>query len=269
MAATAGFNPFNFISRPASAAAPAAPATPQVGAGQPGAGTGNMNPNNPGAGAGTGDGTGATLPASGDAANKGAGTGSPLDAFTDMFTIKEDKNKPADPFASPLFNLDPKKLGEAASKMDFTRGINPELITKALGGDVASFQEVLNSAVRGAFTAALQTSVGMTERGFGSFREKYDTRLEGRFRDYQVNNLQSTNPALKHPAAQPVIAAIKSHIASQNPQMPPSEVQTKAEEYFLAMNKAINSVGGEGGSGTGGKGTGSPAEPDYSMFLQS
>lgn len=243
------------------------------GAGSPGAGTSNMEPNNKGAGAGTGNGAPDLTNTGGNGDPNNKGTGSPLDAFTDFFTIKDNKgNQPADPFATPFFNLDPKKLGEAVSKMDFTRTVNPELVTKVFSGNPQeagpALMEILNSVGRGAFAAAMQANTGMVERGFGNFRQRYDSVLEGRFRDFQVNSTQSSNPALKHPAAQPVLAAIKQMFASQNPNLPASEVQSKAEDYFLAMSKAINSVGdGNAGNSGGGSGKGSASEPDYSMFL--
>lgn len=277
-----GFNPFAFMKR--NEAGTSGNNNPNPNTGGTGTGTGANpplnsagmpnQPVNKGAGAGTEGG-----PDLGNSGGDGAGaTGnkkpsSPLDSFTDMFTIKNDGSAPPkDPFSEPLFNLDPKKLGEATGKMEFTRGIDPALVQKALQGDAASFLGILNTVSRNAFTAALSTTVGMTERGFGSFKERYDNTLDGRFRDYQVNSMQSTNPALKHPAAAPVIAGIKQMIASQNPNMAPAEVQSQAEAYFLAMGKAMGDLGDGNGTGTGtqGGGTGNKgaAEPDYSMFFQ-
>lgn len=280
----AGFNPFAFMKRDTAGASNQNNPNPNSGAGNhqqggggattvPGSGGMPNQQVNKGAGAGTGDGP--NLENSGGAGTDGTGAkgpSSPLDVFTDMFTMKADSGAaPKDPFSEPLFNLDPKKLGEATGKMEFTRGIDPALVQKALQGDAASFLGILNTVSRNAFTAALSTTVGMTERGFGSFKERYDNTLDGRFRDYQVNSMVSSNPALKHPAAAPVISGIKQMIASQNPNMAPAEVQSQAEAYFLAMGKAMGSLGDGNGTGAqgGDKGGKGAAEPDYSMFLSS
>jgi hypothetical protein len=265
MAGETGFNPFNLFKQPNPA--PGEKITPpQPNNGQPNNGAPNpMEPKNKGAGAGV-DGNGTGTDNNGTGGN-GNGTGSPLDPFNDLFKMDPNKKPAQDPLSEALFNLDPEKLKASASKLDFTRSLDKALVQKALQGDVDSFSQVLNQAFQGAFMVFTQMNVGMLEGGVKRNNERFSSVLDGRFRDYQVRNSAPKNPALQHPAAQPVLAAIRQHIAETNPNLSPDAVATKAEEYFTAMGAAMSSLNKDNSGGTGG--TGAAKEPDYSIFLNS
>lgn len=196
--------------------------------------------------------------------------GSPLDAFKDLFKVDPNKPQPKDPFSEPLFNLDPKKLSEAATKMDFTRNLNPELVNKALQGDQQAFSQVLNQVMQSSFMMSTQMLVGMMEGGVRKNNERYNSVLDGRFREFTINSSEPQNPALRHEAAKPVLAALRAQIAQANPNLSPSEVSKQAEDYFLSMSKAISSFGPDGKpvDATRNQDPNAPKEPDYSAFLQ-
>lgn len=166
---------------------------------------------------------------------------SPLDAFKDIFTIdpEKEKNRPKDPFSEKLLNLDPKKLGEAASKMDFVRGVDPALVQKALQGDVQSFSAVLNHATRAAFMQSASMVTSLVESAIGKNNERINSVLPDRIRNSMLGFSRPENTALQHPAAQPVLAALKEQVARQMPDLGPEEIARKAEEYFLAMADAV------------------------------
>lgn len=196
---------------------------------------------------------------------------SPLDAFSDLFTIDPKKEPVKDPLKDPIFNVDPAKLAEVVSKMDFARNLPPELVAKALGGDAASFSTILNAVARNSYLLSTQMMTKLVASAFETNNGRWEGALSSRFRDFQINFSEPQNAALKHKAAQPVLTALKSTIAIQNPELSPMEVSKKAEDYFLSMAKAINSVGteelGGGGKGTGGKGA--PAvEMDWLKYLE-
>lgn len=180
-----------------------------------------------------------------DPANTNKQTGSPLDAFQDIFKIDPNKQPAKNPLEDKLFNLDPKKLGDAVSKLDFTRGLNPESIQKALQGDVAEFGNIMNHVTRSAYMMSTQMLLSMMEGGIRTNNERFTGTLDGKFRDFNIQSASSSNPALNHPSAKPVVSALKQHIAQQNPSLSPAEVQKQAEDYFLAMGKAMNTVGSD------------------------
>jgi hypothetical protein len=195
---------------------------------------------------------------------------SPLDTFKDLFTIDPNKKPSKNPMEDPLFALDPKKLGEAVSQMDFTRGINPESIAKAFpqGVDSIELGNVLNHVARSAYMLSTQMIVGMMERGFKTNNGRLDSSMSGKFRDLAIQNSSTKHPALKHAAAQPVVAALKQQIASQNPNFTPQEVQDQAESYFLAMGKAMTTLGEENNDPNNpNKKGGAGEQEDWSQFL--
>lgn len=209
-----------------------------------------------------------------DAANLGADgkpkkQSSELDAFTDIFTIDPKKPVSKDPMKEPLLNLDPKTLAAAVSKMDFAKGISPDLLAKAFpGGDSVAIQSLLNGVSRSVYMMAFQGFTKLTESAIGTNNARFETVLGGRFRDFQVSASQSTNKALQHPAAKPVVSALKTMIAAQKPDLSAEEVTQQAENYFLAMGKSLNSIDAENERENRNKDGGNDGPADWSGYLE-
>lgn len=200
--------------------------------------------------------TGGTTPKPGD---------SPMDAFKDIFKIDSTKAPAKDLLQEPLLTLDPAKIAEAVGKMDFTKGIDPALMQKALQGDVAALGQILNSSARNTYMGAFQALAGIIERAVKVNNERFSSSLDGRFRKYQVDSSQSTNPVLQHESVKPVLASLRSLIAQQKPDMHPAEVAKEAENYFLSMGKALSSL--ETTESAANKDTGAGKEIDWESFL--
>jgi len=243
---SSGFNIANIFKSSPPAAAPAAPAKP-------------MDVANPGAGAGTDPSN--PLPAPKPAEDPPV---NPLDTFKDMFTITEDDRKkaPADPFADPLLNFDPKKFGEAATKMNFAKAVNPELAQKALSGDANALMQVINSAAQSSFVASAQVLSGILEQAISKNNGRLNATLDSKFRNMQLGYTSPENPALKHPAAQPLVEAIKATIAAKNPQLSPSEVTKQAENYFGVLSESFTKAGAPPAKGD------SSEAMDWTKFLE-
>lgn len=193
---------------------------------------------------------------------------SPLDAFKDMFTIDPKKPTPKDPMKEPLLNLDPKTLAEAVNKMDFAKGLNPDVLAKAFpGGDPAAISQLLNGVSRSVYMMAFQGFTKLTESAIGTNNARFETVLGDRFRNFQVNTSQSTNKALQHPAAKPVVSALKTMIASQNPDLSADDVQKQAEDYFLAMGKSLSSIDAENDAENRSKNGNADAPADWTTYL--
>ena len=187
----------------------------------------------------------------------------PLDSFTDLFKITEDdkKNAPPDPFGEPLLTFDPKKFGEASSKMNFAAGITPDQIQKALGGDQQVFAAILNRVSQSTFTAAAQVFTGILEQSVKKNNSRWDNALDSRFRTLQINSQRPTNVALQHPAAQPIVEALKATIAAKNQNLRPDEVTAKAEEYFTTLAESLAAAKAPKDEKK------TPAETDWTAYL--
>lgn len=176
--------------------------------------------------------------------NKGT-QGSQLDNFKDIFTIPVDKDGKqivaTDPFATPITNLDPAKLKEAASQMNFAAGMNAESVAKAMQ-DPAALLALINQVGQNAFAAALTANTGIVERSINENNSRFEAALPDRIRNTQIAQTASKHPALSHPAAAPMVAALKTQIANTNPHLTPEQVASKAEGYVIAMASDINNV---------------------------
>jgi len=166
---------------------------------------------------------------------------SPLDGFNQLWETPSnpDPNAPQDPWTQPLLSADPTKIMEMASRHDFTRNIPPELLQKATSGDMSALLQIINQVGQQAMGASIQVSAASVEHGGTKLRSQFDGVFADRFRQQQLDSIQPTNPALAHPAAQPVLKDLRKQIATNNPKMSPQEVNAKAEAYFMALSQSV------------------------------
>jgi hypothetical protein len=180
---------------------------------------GNGNPHDPNAGN-----TGVQPPAN------------PLDVFSKMWDT--DPNKKED--VAPSFTLDDETLGKVSSAQDFMKGINPELMQKATGGDAASMIEMMHHVGRNAYKAALSHGSTLTDKFVGA-REAYNEKgLSGKVKGELVNNELAQIPNSSHPAVKKQIMMVAEQFQRQHPDASPSEIRAKTVEYFKVFTDAIN-----------------------------
>ncbi len=169
-----------------------------------------------------------------------------LDDFSDLWQQpKDDKGQPVKQqdgkFQRP--KLDRTKLQPVIDKMDFTSGLNPELVQKALGGDGAAFIEVLNHVGRQGFSASFNAG----ENYHGNLLEQYDNSLNERlpktFDSLQSRQFiqESDNGILNHPAVAPFVDNVRSSFEKRYPDASPREISTATANYFKSMAKQLNS----------------------------
>lgn len=144
-----------------------------------------------------------------------------------------------DPLAQQMFQFDPAKVQEGASKLDFTTGISPEKAAAALGGDIDAFKEVINQAVRTAFVGSTLNTGNLLNDGFARHGRNIDQALPGRIRNFQVSSSKSEDPILSHAAFAPMVSAMRGVIASKMPNASADEVTRATEEYFLQIGNVF------------------------------
>ncbi len=125
------------------------------------------------------------------------------------------------------------KIAEAAQKIDFTRGIDPTVLAKAVAGDSAALLQVINSAARQAFTIGTQASTQLVDKHVSAVREHMQSELPSHLRSLQATDgLLTDNPKFAHPAVQPLIQAISHQLQSQFPTATSTELQNYAVKYL-------------------------------------
>jgi hypothetical protein len=142
---------------------------------------------------------------------------------------------PANPLSQPLFQNDPAKITEAAKRLDFTAGIDPAVATKALGGDVASLMELINSSTQNAFVAAAQYSTGIANQGLLANNQNLLAAIPGQIKQAQLKETASENPVLNHPSVAPIITDLKRLALQRDPSLTAAEVAAQVDTYFKTI----------------------------------
>lgn len=159
----------------------------------------------------------------------------PLDAYNKML---ENAGKSSD-IQAPSFRLDPKVLGEVSSGMDFTKGIDPALMEKALAGDTKSLMAVINQSNRAAYSASLEHATALTETHLGQ-RAAFDQgRVDKGVKQQLTTNALSTAPNYSHPVVKAELNRVANQFASANPDASPQEVAAAAQKYIADLSAAL------------------------------
>lgn len=206
---------------------PAAPATPS--ASNPPASTPPADPNN----------LSATNPAQtqdGKMPGSDQTPPNPLDVYAKMF---DNASKNSD-IQAPSFNLDPKVIDDVASKMDFTKGLDPAVVQKALTGDPAAFMQAIQSVAQNSYKAAIQHNTSLTD-SFINQRSEYEKSQinSGVHRELRNQALAST-ANFQHPVVKQELNRIADQFAKANPDASPVEIAEAAKRYLSDLNSALN-----------------------------
>ena len=165
-----------------------------------------------------------------------------LAGFHDLFKPKAvDPNAPkrptlADPILAPL---DPAAFQQHVNNANFSASIPADVLAKAAAGDATALAAAINHASQSAFAAGTQLAHGLVEHGARTAAERGNQDLDVRMRNQQIRMHNPDNPVLRDPAVAPVVGAIKSQIAQQNPTMSAEQVAQAAEQYFQNMAVAL------------------------------
>jgi len=176
----------------------------------------------------TKDAEGNPIPPSGTPVN-------PLDAYSKMF---ENASKSSS-IEAPAFKLDPKVLGEVSTSMDFTKGVQSELMDKALQGHTQALLAVIQSVGRNAYSASLEHATALTETHLGQ-RAAYETQqLNKGVKQQLTSNALSTAPNYNHPVVKAELNRVAAQFASGNPDASPQEIATAAQKYITDLSAAL------------------------------
>lgn len=189
---------------------------------------------------------------------------SPLDQFTDLW-----KNDPKqlEGNQQQTFNVDHAKLMEAASRVDFSKVITPDQL-KAIGtggeGAITAFSEALNKVAQTVYAQSAVASTEIVKQAISQAETKFASQVPSIVKRHQVSDgLRTDNPALSHPAAQPIITALEQQFTSKYPNATSSELRALATSYLTSFNDAVNPQKQALDTTTGNKG-----ETDWSKFLE-
>ena len=162
----------------------------------------------------------------------------PFDKYQQMF----DNAAKNSGIQAPTFNLDPKVLSEVSSKMDFTKGINPELVQKATNGDAAAMIELMKNVGQNSYHAAMEHATKLTDVHLGQRSEFENQRLQRGVKEQLTSDAISSQANIKHPLVKAEINRIASQFAAspEYADASPQEIAKAAQSYFLDLHAAMN-----------------------------
>lgn len=207
-----------------SSPAPQTPAQPAVQSQQPTPGKDSLSAPNPAV----------------DATGKIPGTEplnqNPLDIYSKMFDNAANNSD----IQAPSFKLDPKVLGDVSSKMDFTRGINQEVLSKATNGDVSALMDIIKTVGQNAYRASLEHSTSLTDTFLTQRGEFEGKQVAKGVRNQLTSNELSNAPNYSHPVVKAELNRVAAQMSAANPDASPVEIAKAAQQYINDLSNALN-----------------------------
>ena len=175
---------------------------------------------------------------------------SPLDAFATFWqTPVGEDGKPRAPAVDPLtlapITLDATKISEQIAGLDFTGDIKPELLTAFVGEDQAkqvAFRELLNAVGQAGFKAATLNTGHMVNNAVLANNKAVTGHLATSIRRTQLADTPIDNPVLQHPAAQPLVIALRQAAQNRDPNASPAEVAKSVDNLFMGLAEALQAT---------------------------
>lgn len=156
-----------------------------------------------------------------------------LDAFNDIWKPAE---SPAGAAPTDFLNVDPKQLMEAASKVDFSKVINPaSLQAISAGGEDAmkAFAAAMNQVAQATYAQSTMATAKIVQQAVAKTKESIMSDLPQHIKLQNVdNNLRTENPALNHPAAAPILGALQQQLTVKYPNATSAELTKMAQDYL-------------------------------------
>jgi len=165
---------------------------------------------------------------------------SPLDEYKEFWQPAKDGAGGPTPVD---FKADPAKLMEAALKIDFAKAVTPEMFaTVQKGGDDATkaLVQMLQATSATVYAQSAFAATKIAETAVAQAQSNFEKQLPAILRKQGLQDkLVEDNPALAHPAIQPMIEAMQTQFSSKYPNATPTELLEMARSYVAAAGTAF------------------------------
>ena len=167
---------------------------------------------------------------------------SPLAGFATLWQINNEGKGTEAPSLIPKFNMDPTKLSENVSKMDFLSAVPQDIMQKVMAGnDPTALLTVINTVGQQAFQRGMEINTRMMEKAFGA---QADTLLSHTLPTSIKEHTTRTavldmTPVMQNPAVAPIADIIRQQFVQQNPTANATEIATAVNSYFQALGGEV------------------------------
>ena len=167
-----------------------------------------------------------------------AQSGSPLDNYLAIWQNANtaegaQKTNVLETDVVPLGAEQMQALHQKMSTVNFLGGVNPEVITAALGGDANAFSSVINQAVQQALLQSVRLNGAMLNN---SFRSRTAAIMEAVPQHVQqamtISQIRQDNPIFNNPAARGILSALETNLATNHPNISPQQASQVAQRFL-------------------------------------
>jgi hypothetical protein len=159
----------------------------------------------------------------------------PLDAYSKLFD-----NPAGNGDTAPAFAIDPKIMDQVTSSQDFTQGIDPAVMQKALQGDGQSFIEIIQHVGRNSYRAAIEHGGMLTDKFVGAREKHGEGRISSKVRSELTTHALSNTPNFQHPVVKRQLVEIAQRFQAQNPDASPQDIAEMSKKYMSDLMSAIS-----------------------------
>lgn len=168
---------------------------------------------------------------------------SPLDAFSKLWEAPVvDPNKPQNT-GLDFQNVDPKKMMEAAQKVDFGQILGAEQQAAIAKGGEEGMKATIAAMNAVAQLTYAQSSMAATKiigAAVEQARTDFAKSVPDLVRAAALNNsLVKANPVFQNPAVVPIVEGLKSQMLIKFPDATPDQLTEMAQRYFLEVSQSF------------------------------
>lgn len=173
------------------------------------------------------------------------GEQSPLENYKDLW--QKSDNSPAEVSLVPSLVADPNKLMEAAGRIDFTKALNPELLSKAATGDASALAAVVNQAAQAGFAQSAAATTKIVEAALAQQEKAFHEKvMPDILRKHTINTtLGAENPLFENPAVKPMLDMAIQQFTVKYPTAAPAEIKRMAGEYLKGFAEEMAKASGK------------------------
>lgn len=156
---------------------------------------------------------------------------SPLEQHKDLWQ----PNKTEEGNQSPA-PIDPQKIMEAASKVDFTKILNQEALAKVQAGGeeaVQAMASLLNQTAQAVYGQSTVAASKIVEQALAQAEQKFAGKVPGLVNQKAAQaKLLTENKALANPAVAPLVDMIQTQLATKYPNATSDELAQMAQDLM-------------------------------------
>lgn len=165
----------------------------------------------------------------------------PLDEFRGLWDTDPNALLPVAPLN---FNITPQQMQEISAKLDFSGVVSNDIQQRiAAGGQdaIAAMQEANNNLARAIYEQSALTTTKLVQTAVEHSTKNLEDLIATKFKTMGLAESTATlNPALNHPAVQPLVKDAQQRIIQKYPNATQAEIASMTNKYFEQVGAAFN-----------------------------